>query len=406
MRHRWFIITGMSALAGLLVLSSAFLHRPDTGLNLHEVARGNLRVWTTYEGSIQSRTVRGISSQLGGGATVTELAPEGTQVTTGAPLARLDATSLERELLRLERDHALARAEYESLTKAKIPLEKREMEMRLIQARAELQDAEDALSDLHELVAEQLIPANDAVQQEKKNTLLRTAVENLEQQLALTHDFLHPAAIDRARAQLDSAEREWELAKRQLNDSTITAPGDGVVVYQPVAVGSEFRTVRVGDTVFKNQVFISLPDMSNLIVQVDVPEHELTRAQPGRLASIQPLAYPGMNLGGIVESVGSMAQTRPDRPGRQRFFTVVVRLTETRPELKSGMSARVNILSHDEPDALIVPRAAITWENNEAYCRVIRDSVPQRVRVVTGAAGATEIAVLSGLEAGQRIVLP
>jgi multidrug efflux pump subunit AcrA (membrane-fusion protein) len=406
MNKRWIIIAGALALGSSLLLGSAFLRRPDAGLHLHEVDRGALRVWTVYDGAIQSRSVRGVSSQLGGGATVTDLVPEGTPVSAGDSLVRLDASALERDLVRMERDFTLARAEYDSLTKARLPLERREMEMRLLQARAELQEAEDALADLNELIAENLLPAQDAVQQDKKNVMLRTAVENLEQQLALTLDHLHPAALERAEAQRASAEREWTLAKEQMESSLITAPSDGVVVYQPVAVGSEFRTIRVGDTVYKNQVFISLPDMSNLIVQVDVPEHELTLAQVGRLVSVQPLAYPGMSLAGVVESVGSMAQTRPDRPGRQKFFTVVIRLTEVRPELKSGMSARVHILSHDEPDALLVPRAAITWENNEAYCTVMRDSQPQRVRVVTGAAGATEVAVVAGLEPGQRVVLP
>lgn len=406
MKNRWIILGGALALGSSLLLSSAFLRRPDADLNLYEVKHGPLRVWSVYDGTIQSRSVRGVSSQLGGGATVTDLVPEGAHVTAGTPLARLDASSLERDLVRMERDHTLARAEYDGLTKARLPLERREMEMRLLQARADLQEADDALSDLNELIADNLIPAQDAVQQEKKNVMLRTAVENLEQQLALTLDFLHPTAIERAEAQRASAEREWILAKQQMESSLITAPSDGVVVYQPVAVGSEFRPIRVGDTVYKNQVFISLPDMSNLIVQVDVPEYELTLAQTGRIVWVQPLAYPGMNLAGVVESVGSMAQTRPDRPGRQKFFTVVIRLTDVSEELKSGMSARVRILSHDEPEALLVPRAAISWENNEAFCLVMRDSQPHRVPIVTGAAGVTEVAVVTGLEPGQRIVVP
>ncbi len=406
MNRRRLILFAAGSLGVLLVLTSAFLRRPDADLALAEVTRGPLRVWTTYDGTIQSRSVRGVSTQLGGGATLVELVPEGTTVSAGFPLARLDASALERDLVRLERDLTLARAEHASLVRAKLPLERRELEMRLLQARADLQESEDALADLNELIAENLLPAQDAVQQEKKTALLRTAVENLEQQLALTLDHLHPAAIERADAQLASAEREYELAARQLADSVVTAPSDGVVVYQPVAVGSEFRPVRVGDTVFRNQVFITLPDMSNLVVQLDVPEHELGLAPVGRLALVQPFAFPGMNLRGVVESVGSMAQTRPDRPGRQKFFTVVVRLDEIRPELKSGMSARVQVLSVDEPDALLVPRTAVTWEHNEAYCLVLRDSQPHRVRVVTGPASATAVAIRDGLDAGQRIVLP
>jgi multidrug efflux pump subunit AcrA (membrane-fusion protein) len=406
MKKRDYIAIGLLVFGGILFLTSAFLRRPDSDLDILEVVRGPLQVWTAYDGTIQSRTVRGVSSQLGGGATITDLIPEGSHVTKGSNLAKLDATGFERELLRMHRDYALARAEYESLTNARIPLEKREMEIRLLQAKSDLQDAEDSLSDLRELAAEKLIPEHDAIQQDKKNALLRAAVENIEQQLKLTSDFLHPSALDRAKAALESAESEWKIAQRQMEQSVIEAPSDGIVVYQPVAVGSEFRSVRVGDTVYKNQVFITLPDMSNLIVQVDVPEYELTLAQTGRTVVVQPLAYPGMKLSGVVESVGSMAQTRPDRPGRQKFFQVVVRLLESRSELRSGMSARVHILSHDEKDAVKIPRTAVTWENNEPYCQVLKDTQPRRQKLVLGVAGPQEYSVLEGLQAGQRIVVP
>lgn len=396
------------ALAALAVwsISSAFLSGPGRDVNVIEVTRGPLQVWTAYEGTIQSRTVRGISSQLGGSVTVVELIPEGTRVAKGDPLARLDTSSYERELVRVQRSLSLAQAEYDSLTKARIPLERSEMEIRLLQARSDLQDGEDALTDLRELVREGLIPEQDAVQQEKKNAFLRTTYENIEQQLNLTRDFLHPAAIDRANAELVSAKREWEMAQQQLDQSVIAAPSDGIVVYQPLPISSEFRTVRVGDSIFRNQVFITIPDMSNLIVQVDVPEYELTLAQEGRPVTVSPVAYPGIKLSGVIESVGSMAQSRPDRPGRQKYFQVIIRLLETRPELRSGMSARVQVLSYDEADTVLIPRTAVTWENNEPYCTIVRGSRLDKERLVLGVAGTRDYAVREGLEPGQRVVVP
>jgi len=386
--------------------ASSFLRRADTDWNVHDVTRGSLQVWTTYEGVIQSRSVRGVSSQIGGSATVIEIIPEGKYVSRGTPLVELDASGFERELIRVQRELSLAKAENESLTKARIPLEKREMEIRLLQARAELEDAENALADLRELIDEGLVPEQDAVQQEKKKALLQATVDNIEQQLSLTLDFLHPAALDRAQAQLASAEREWKMSQNQLDQSRILAPSDGIVVYQPLPIGSEFRTIRVGDTVFKNQVFISLPDMSNLIVQVDVPEYELTLAQAGRPVVVQPISYPGMKLSGVIESVGSMAQTRPDRPSRQKFFQVVIRLLDIRPELRSGMSARVQVLSHDVADAILIPRTAIIWDGNEPYVSIVQGSRQKRERVELGVAGVQEVVVLNGLEAGQRVVIP
>jgi len=408
MKNRKSILISAAAVGAiaLWLFSSAFLTRGNIDGEIHEIERGPLQVWTSYEGTIQSRTVRGISSQLGGSATIVELIPEGAEVTTGTPLVKLDASNYERELIRVERERALARAEFESLTKARIPLESNEMEIRMLQAQSELQDAEDALADLHELIEEDLLPEYDAVQQEKKNKILRTTFENIKNQMELTREFLHPSMIDRAKAQLESAEREWEMARKQMEFSTIEAPSDGVVVYKPMPISSEFRTVRVGDTVYKNQVFITLPDMDDLIVRVDVPEYELTLAQAGRPVSVQPIAYPNLKLSGIIESVGSMAQSRPNRPGNQKYFQVTVRLDETRTELRSGMSARIRVLSYDEPDAVLLPRRAVFWEDNEPHCMVMRGSKQQKEQLVLGVAGVRNYAVQKGLDAGQRVVIP
>jgi len=47
-------------------------------------------------------------SRFQGSATVVELAPDGAAVPRGAVLVRFDASALRRELLKLERDQALA----------------------------------------------------------------------------------------------------------------------------------------------------------------------------------------------------------------------------------------------------------------------------------------------------------
>jgi RND family efflux transporter MFP subunit len=406
MKSKPYIMMAAAGAVAVVILASASLRRPAADQALVEVRRGDLEVWTPYEGTIQSRTVRGISSQVGGGATLIELVPEGTAVTQGMTLVRVDASGLERDLVRLERDLALARAEYEGLVSARIPLERREVEMRLLQATSEKQDAEAALADVRELVDEGLVPGQDAVQQEKKTSLLRMAVENLEQQVALTRDHLHPSAIERARAQRDASEQEWTMARQQLEQTVVVAPSDGVVVYQPVAVGSEFRPVRVGDTVFKNQVFMILSDMSDLIVVFDVPEHELTLARIGRPVVVSPVSYPGMTLSGEIESVGAMAQLRADRPGRQKYFQVNVRLLDAPADLRSGMTARLHVCSHERKNVVLVPRAAIAWERQDAYARVLGESGPRRVPVRLGIAGHTEVEVLAGLQPGQRIVAP
>jgi multidrug resistance efflux pump len=132
------------------------------------------------------------------------------------------------------------------------------------------------------------VSEQELAQQQLKVDQLRAKAEKLETQLQLTREYLHPSALERARATLASAEQELKLARKQLENCTVLAPADGVVVYRPLNVGGEYRTARVGDLIFKNQPFMIIPDMRDLVVECQIPEAELSRLEVGREVYLTP----------------------------------------------------------------------------------------------------------------------
>jgi len=231
---------------------------------------------------------------------------------------------------------------------------------------------------------------------------MRGAVAALEQEVDLTRGYLHPAAVKQARAKLASAEQELRLALEQLENAVVRAPIDGVVVHRPIAVGSEFRTVRVGDTVLPSQPFLVMPDMRELVVHLDVPESELSRVRRGAEAFLQPLAFPELRLRGTVASVGSVALAVPGQPEWQKFFHVVVALNDLDPRLAPGMSVTAEVVTERRAGAVLVPRAAVRWEGGRPFVRTpARDVRPLRL----GTADAQRYEVLEGLRAGDEVLV-
>jgi multidrug resistance efflux pump len=362
-------------------------------------------VWSVYHGIIDSRNSLGIMSQLSGPATVVELAPDGSSVKDGEVIVRFDTTPWERDFVRAERDNALARAEFESLSSAKLPMELSDLESRFLDAQRRLADEKQALTDSLELVKEGLLPEHDTKQQEFRVQAAQSAADSLKQTIELTKKYIHPSAMERTRATLTASENELSLLRNQISNCVIRAPAGRVVVYKPIAVNGEYRTVRIGDTVFKNQPFITLPDMSNLIVQCDVPESELMKIAAGSTAIVRPMAFPELNLKSTVESVGAMAQTIAGRPDAVKYFSVMVRIEENDPRLRSGMSALVRILSCDLPDAVIAPRTAIWWEDGKAHCNVVTPGGRINKKTIrTGSANETHFEILEGLNPGEDVV--
>lgn len=409
--HRWRRSNGRRYLRlSAFICGSLFLAgcgpreiRNDT---LVAASNGTLTVWSSYPGKLEARRVEIILSRFNGSATIVELAPEGLAVAKGDLLVRFDSSQVERDLLKLERDYTTAASDLERMEKAELPLEVRDLEAQLLEAQGNYESERQYLEDSRQLVEEELVSPQELEQQKLKVEELRAKQEKLATQLDLTRRYLHPSALAGARAALATAEQEMKLARTQLSNCTVVAPAPGVVVYRPLHVGGEFRTARVGDSIFKNQPFMILPDMSELVVEGQIPEAELARVEVGREVLITPLSYPDLRLHGKVEAVGSMASMLVDRPAWQRYFRILIGLSDNDPRLRSGMSVMTQILSYQRENTLLIPRAAVRRDDRGAYAWVDNRGRRERRDVVLGWADLRHYEVIEGLQAGDQVVVP
>ena len=368
-----------------------------------QITSGDFHVWSIYDGSIESRTVRNIMSELWS-ATVVDVIPDGSQVKKDDILLKFDASSWEKDLPRLEREYTMARSDLDSLSNAKLPLELNDIQNRLNDARQKFSEESQSLADSRELLKEKLISEQEVKQQEIKLVSSKAMSESLEQQIELTRKYLHPSSIDRAKATLASAETELGHIRRYISNCVVRAPADGMVIFKVLPIGSDVRTIRVGDTVYRNQTLMTLPDMSNLVMRCDVQESDITRVQAGNKALIQPLAYPDLSFNGSVESVGAMAQSVAGRPGGRKYFSVVIRVDTPDDRLKSGMSARVRVLSYSKKDTILIPRSAVWWEGSTSFCNLKKGPRTIKTPLKTGMANETHFEVIEGAKPGDRVI--
>ena len=349
--------------------------RADTTLRktVH-VQRRPFTIWSQLDGYIRSRNAHPIASRLSTKATIVYLAPEGTHVEEGEPLVRFDKLVLEERISDLDKNYVLAQSDLDGLEQAELPLELSELEETRVKKQREIRNQKDILKENRDLRQKGLISEPQLIKQETLLRDMEREARKHEEKIRLTRELVHPARLLRARATAQAASNQLAMARQQLESSEILAPGPGVVVYQPLHMDGEYRTIREGDTVYRNQKFMILADMENLVVQCEVPESKLAEIQAGNLAMITPLAFPGLQLKGEVESVGTMAHTVSGRPAWQKFFTVTIRLDNTDTRLRSGMSVRVQVLAYHEENALVIPRTALQFESRQPYCDRLVDA--------------------------------
>ena len=366
-------------------------------------ARGAIRMAIPFQGELEARRVETISVGVQGSAVLSELVAEGTRAEKGDRLARFDASQIEQDLARQENELVRARQELESLEKAELPLELLDMESKRLDAQAEVAAEERFLESARNLEERGLMSAGEVAQQEQKVAGLKTRGEQLDTRIELTKKHVHAARLAKARAALEAAERQRDFTASQLALCEVRAPVAGTAVLMPLPVGGEYRTAHVGDTLFRNQAFLCLPDPTEHVVRGFVGEAELPWVKPGSAVAAVPAAFPDVKLSGRVESVGGMAQTRPGQPAWRKFFPVQIALDPISEALPVGISVRADVVAGESSDALTLPREALEWRGGRSF---VRKASGEETEVKTGLADAARIEITSGLAEGDEVALP
>jgi RND family efflux transporter MFP subunit len=193
--------------------------------------------------------------------------------------------------------------------------------------------------------------------------------------------------VAQAQARLDSA--ELALSKTELR-----APFDGFVADIPVEPGS---LVQPGVTV------ATLVDVDPLSVTVQIDEIDISSIQPGMDVRVEVDALPNTFLEAELEKV---ALTGQQTAGGIVNYDAEVRLEESNPLVRVGMTAEANIVIAQAEDVLVIPNAFIRLDRqrNEAFVQVVTgDNELEERQVSLGLRGPDFSEVTDGLQEGDII---
>lgn len=191
----------------------------------------------------------------------------------------------------------------------------------------------------------------------------------------------------------------------------VTAPVSGTLSYgnpdpRRRRGGQQQKEIAVGTTMSRREVVGSIPDMSQLIVNVDIPEISRSKVDPGMRAEMRIKALPNLQLSGEVERVSDMASNLQywDRSS-PKIYPTVVRLHQNDSMLRPGMTIEVDMISEVISDVLFVPVEALFVKEGEVFCHV-KKAVGTEVRQVTiGKSSSSYVEIVDGLAEGERVLL-
>lgn len=197
------------------------------------------------------------------------LVREGSRVTTGQLLARLDSKDIQRQV-------SLAEAQ---LVSAQSMLKQQQVQ------HAEAQDQRQRIARLHQ----QGFASDDEL------TKADFAVSRL------------AAAVAVNESEVVVAERRLSIHQQQLLNTNIYAPFDGLVIDRAAEVGEIVSPVSAGGGFTRTGIF-TLVDTSSIEAHVKVNESYIGRIQQGQTVTITPRSYPDLKLKGEVSTIMPAAE--------------------------------------------------------------------------------------------------
>jgi len=188
----------------------------------------------------------------------------------------------------------------------------------------------------------------------------------------------------------DQAEIAMEDARRSLTYTEVRAPFAGIVTE---------RLVNVGDFVTLNQPLFRIVDFNSIVARIYVPEKELPFLRTGLETRLAAEAIGGDSFVGTVDRISPVVD-----PGTG---TVKVTVATPRQEgLRPGMFVEVELVTAVHDDALLVPKRAIVYDNDQLFVfRLGDERRVERIKVDPVLEDVESIEPAEGLEEGDQIVV-
>lgn len=165
------------------------------------------------------------------------------------------------------------------------------------------------------------------------------------------------SALAVARAGIKSAQVTLDRARQNLSYTSIYAPIDGIVVERNVDVGQ-----TVAASLSAPQLFLIAQDLSRMQILANVDESDIGLIEEGQPASFTVQAYPSERFTGTVRQVRLQSATTDNVVS----YTAVVEVDNSTGKLLPGMTATVDFVTGAAKDVFTVPNAALRFRPTDA----------------------------------------
>ena len=209
---------------------------------------------------------------------------------------------------------------------------------------------------------------------------------------------------DLAKNALESSQRALALIDERLTKTEVRAPFDCTVLTRPVSVG---QAVSGSDGFNGGTEVLTIADLKAMIINAQVNQADVPRLKVGELVEVSVEAVPGLRATGTVERLSPQAIIKNNIKG----YPARIVLTNVDQRIRPGMTANVKIPVASADNVTAVPLSAVFTEKNpesgqmERFIYVQQGDNFEKRNVKVGVSDFSYAEIQEGLKAGETISL-
>jgi RND family efflux transporter MFP subunit len=219
------------------------------------------------------------------------------------------------------------------------------------------------------------------------------------------------AQLAQAKAKLASARSTFEMQEQrlkklheQIEACTIRAPAVGQVVYWSSTQRWVRTKIEQGAEISEGYKIITIPDASEMKVEVKIHETWIDRIEPNQPADITVEAFPDKTFTGRVLKKAPLADAEDWLNPDLKVYSTDIGIDGTHDSLKTGMTGKVTVIIDKLQDVLYVPIQSVVTIEDEKFC-YIAGSPAEKCEVETGLFNDNFVEIKSGLAEGEQVLL-
>ncbi|MCX7017753.1 MAG: efflux RND transporter periplasmic adaptor subunit [bacterium] len=331
---------------------------------------------------------------------------KGDHVVQYQEVAHLDASEYKANVERARALLARSEAVLAELRAGSRPQEIEQLRAELSLAEAQQRDARQNLDRVRPLVQQKVEGQNVLDKAVNDYDIAVARANSVRKKLELAVIGPRAEVIKAAEAGVAEARANISLAEVQLNDCIIRSPTTGTILERLVEVGEMVTNTNFGGTRGARSALISVANLSDMQVEIDLNQSDLSRVRLDQQCLISLEAYPDREYRGRVERIA------PEANRQKATVQVEVEFLDPDERVKPELNARVSFLDQIErkqgvklSPRIFVPSGAVIERDASPSVIIAAKNRARVIKVRRGMETPNGVEILEGLKGNERVLV-